>query len=973
MKRLSLILTCLLCFFVYGAAESKLKTAVSPLAPRIVIRIEHNSAVLHWSRLSGQWTYQVIVADAPDMTDAEVIAAVSDTFFVHDISTIPDFSTRFYAIIAQRYGNALDEADYDIIEDFEDMPVLHSYSEEEDIDAEGWTLIGEGAGQPLCHSLELSGNTWKRQFIVPNQVIEDEVWRIVVRSMSESRIQAFGIADSANELWYQLWGEDAVDAEGWNASNTGWFPEEEWLLIDLPVAEDWYGRFGYFPRVLELLYANDNDENTDPGVFQIDEIRDLSAGLRDSQPLEIEWSIIGQPYPDSVTVVLSVTGTEGEHPPVSYAWTLGDGCIVTFPALIHRYATDASYKVVLQYREYDGQTGWATAEVVCGNGSSSREFNFISVGDVMIARRYETGGLIDSIGTDGIFAQMRPTIESANLAMCNLECPFTNWPHDHPTKEFTFKGLPEYLPAVPNAGFDYCALGNNHNLDYMYPGMVETQFLLDSLGILSSGSGMNDLVAREPAIFSKNGVTAAILSYCNRDGADENRQPFLNATRSRPGFAMWNRTQIEQTIPAATELADLVIVQSHSGTEYATEETSLDESLHGFNPEYMTFELIPDTADVDLRHYAIDMGADIVINHHPHVIQGIETYHGKIIAHSMGNFAFDQTFFETFYTMALRARCSAGNGIADIEVLPLFIQGYVPNRTSGYLAARILDYVADLSRPMSTIMVRDTINTVSHILLDSPYNPRTSVLDTTVSLAQRDTIWISDPIWIAGDNYPVGILLPDSLHDVEVRIGREILWLGNFEAEGADPWLFNSEDESYSEVNPHSGARCGLVSRSVGALMENGTLMANRIPMAPDCCYTAQCWISTENANHASLSIRYYNQRTTSVSLSAQIIGDEIDGTTPWTFYWDELDPHDNTSFYNIWFATRGQMLQSVEARFDDIEIVRWEDWQPLGAEIPFPSNVTHVQLRSLSERNTASFELRTQWIPISSSFPNGG
>ncbi|MBU1920506.1 CapA family protein, partial [bacterium] len=544
MKRFYLILTCLLGVLAYCEAESAVQAKTRLMAPRVVIKIEDGKAVLSWPSLPGQWYYRVLVSETSDMTAPEILASTADTVYIDSIPSTPGNSSRFYAIVAFRAGNSLDDPEYVIIESFAEPVLLDSYSLEEDLQPDGWQWVEDGAGSEDSISLELFGNTWKRQAIVPKQTVAHEVWQLVIRSLSISRIQAFGIADSANEMWYQIWGTDAVDAESWNASYVGWYPMDEWVVLDLPVAEDWYGRFGYFPCVLEMLYANDNDEMDPPGAFRIDEIRDLSPMIREPQPLAIEWSVAGIPYPDSVDIALSLTGIDEENPPVDYEWTLGDGSLSNDTSFVHRYATNESYRVVLRFRENDGLTGWVTSEIVCGNGSSTREFTFITVGDVMIARRYETEGVIDSIGADGIFDPMRATIQSVDLAMCNLECPFTNWPHRHPTKEYTFKGRPEYLPAIPNAGFDYCALGNNHNLDYMYPGMEETQFLLDSLGMLSSGSGANDLLAREPAIFSKNGLSAAIFSYCNRDGVEDNLQPFLSATRSRPGFALWNRSQI---------------------------------------------------------------------------------------------------------------------------------------------------------------------------------------------------------------------------------------------------------------------------------------------------------------------------------------------------------------------------------------------------------------------------------------------
>jgi hypothetical protein len=149
--------------------------------------------------------------------------------------------------------------------------------------------------------------------------------------------------------------------------------------------------------------------------------------------------------------------------------------------------------------------------------------------------------------------------------------------------------------------------------------------------------------------------------------------------------------------------------------------------------------------------------------------------------------------------------------------------------------------------------------------------------------------------------------------------------------------------------------------------------MTYRIPLDTSKVYTAQGWVSTVNANHAALSLRYYDSRTLTAALSSQEIGGAIDGTTPWSMYWAELTPDENTLFYNIWFSTLGRLTSAVEARFDDIEIVQWEEWQPMSVEIPFPSNVTHVQVRRAATTDSVRISYQVKWIPVDDTFPNGG
>ena len=86
----------------------------------------------------------------------------------------------------------------------------------------------------------------------------------------------------------------------------------------------------------------------------------------------------------------------------------------------------------------------------------------------------------------------------------------------HPTKSIYFKGEPENTNGLKNAGFDYATLANNHTLDYMTEGMLETMHVLDTLGIPHGGCGMNDLLARRTQYLSHDGLSIAMLAFSDR-------------------------------------------------------------------------------------------------------------------------------------------------------------------------------------------------------------------------------------------------------------------------------------------------------------------------------------------------------------------------------------------------------------------------------------------------------------------------
>ena len=85
--------------------------------------------------------------------------------------------------------------------------------------------------------------------------------------------------------------------------------------------------------------------------------------------------------------------------------------------------------------------------------------------------------------------------------------------------------------------------------------------------------------------------------------------------------------------------------------------------------------MLPASSPVRAAHAAIDAGADLVVGHHPHVLQGFEWYKGRLIAYSLGNFVFDQDFLSTFPSVILRT-IFEGNRMIDARIIPLTIDRY---------------------------------------------------------------------------------------------------------------------------------------------------------------------------------------------------------------------------------------------------------------------------------------------------------
>jgi hypothetical protein len=187
-------------------------------------------------------------------------------------------------------------------------------------------------------------------------------------------------------------------------------------------------------------------------------------------------------------------------------------------------------------------------------------------------------------------------------------------------------------------------LANNHVLDYGPEGLAETVARLHEAGIASVGVGPDSAAAAQPVIREADGLRLAFLAFNTVPDPDD-----------RPGAggwmrATWDEGQAVSAIAAAEAEADSVIVSMHWGYEY---------------------ELRPDPAQRDAVQVMLDAGADLVIGHHPHVVQGTEVRATGFVAYSLGNLVFDLQQAETRHGLALRAFFDK-EGLRAVQALPVW-------------------------------------------------------------------------------------------------------------------------------------------------------------------------------------------------------------------------------------------------------------------------------------------------------------
>ena len=243
-----------------------------------------------------------------------------------------------------------------------------------------------------------------------------------------------------------------------------------------------------------------------------------------------------------------------------------------------------------------------------------------AVGDINLGRRLAHERLLQG-DTLFPFALLADTLRAADIMFGNLESPISPPEHRVETSGMVFTAPPIAAASLARAGFDIVSTANNHAWDGGRVSIQETMTRLSRAGVLFVGSGFGRPMAEQPVIVRRRGWRVAFFAVTRA----WNAAPNAFATHEGANWVAWGDPS--WIVPAiqgvkAAHRADLIVVSVHAGIEYATEpQPGLRRFYEGL----------------------IDAGADIVLGHHPHVLQPVVWYHGKPIAQSLGNFIFLQT------------------------------------------------------------------------------------------------------------------------------------------------------------------------------------------------------------------------------------------------------------------------------------------------------------------------------------------
>ncbi len=490
-----------------------------------------------------------------------------------------------------------------------------------------------------------------------------------------------------------------------------------------------------------------------------------------------------------------------------------------------------------------------------------------SAGDVMFGRRYEApteGPPLVPVGEPApgaraVVEHVRRAFAAASLRTVNLETVVSDLPDSarYPGKRFILRSRPDSLEGLRALSTDLTIQANNHARDFLDPGIRDTLAALAARGLPSLGSSEDVAGAYEPRVLEVNGLRVGVLAWTTVDGSFVNdfypreetpvppdvpeqeqwqyeprawgfQGPTLRvpeaarrigsawrlyadaepglaeserlqawqslvavypelqdwvARRGHGGAAVWHPTQSPARIAALAAQVDLVMVQLHSGFQF---QEASSANVRG------------------IARAAIDAGADLIVGHHPHILQGLEWYRDKLIAYSLGNFIFDQDFLVTFPSVFLRTVWE-GDRLLEARLVPLELVDYRPVPVSDGVARRTLLQLWERSM-LGAEADRDAQNAVRIFAIPPP--PRTRPAQLVLEHHTARVVQAPPTPRRLSYEVPPGTTLPlqfDGLVSgrlgleagagAGVLVGRELLGWGHFEdvladsaAEGGAHW-----------------------------------------------------------------------------------------------------------------------------------------------------------------------------------------
>lgn len=278
-------------------------------------------------------------------------------------------------------------------------------------------------------------------------------------------------------------------------------------------------------------------------------------------------------------------------------------------------------------------------------------------GDVMLARYVEETA--ETKGIDAIFENLTPLFNSYDYVLANFEAPVPKDHQETPRGSLRFSVKEELVTALGGVGITHLGLANNHTFDHGESGLINTREVITRAGMTPFG---------DPREVTSEQV--AFIPY-GKEGLRRLALVPIHAT------VAIDVHEAAKTLREAEQRSDTQVVFIHWGEEYRPEASD---------------------AQRELAHALIDNGADLIVGHHPHVMESIEEYEGTYIVYSLGNLIFDQ-YFDSEVETGLLLGVEIDSRDMRFTLYPIRSERSIPRLLDGAEYEEVLGLLAERSDP----------------------------------------------------------------------------------------------------------------------------------------------------------------------------------------------------------------------------------------------------------------------------------
>ncbi|MGK4002587.1 CapA family protein [Sorangium sp. So ce1036] len=592
-------------------------------------------------------------------------------------------------------------------------------------------------------------------------------------------------------------------------------------------------------------------------------------------------------------------------------------------------------------------------------------------GDTMFGRRFvdsdgdgiegEAGDLIRPAtrraDASAVLGFLRDVLSAADYTQVNLESPVTANPETpHPYKSYTFFSYPETVRALALAGVDGVSLANNHMYDYLDGGVSDTLSAVPNAGLDGFGAGPDETTAKGTVLYRTiRGVDVAFQGF-NQQVNDGTTLAAYTLTASdgppeKAGALALNRDTIADFMREDAP-GYFAIPVLHGGIEYS------DYPSSGMRLRFTQL---------------VQMGAGMVVAHHPHTIQGVGLVDAgagpRFVFMSLGNMVFDQEVFETFQSylaaIDIDEAADGSRAVHRVQLIPFQNEGYVPKLVSGAWLDRAIRNIGHLS---TTLPPSATAGGAADGLTGAvvfPSGPRAAAASAAsqyttservearaVPLASRSTGPVAYPRSSAADSL-AGLR---TSAPASCDYGREIMLYGDFEDHDVDDAFHEGSMWSMSDYRRvqnsvvRSGTGAMVFLRKSSSTTQVSTYMKNRVKFQPGRKLSLSGYLKGENAGQFRVQVYWYTSGGSSVSNSTMYT--RAAGTYGWERFDIDLTPPSNAGSVRVYFRATPPATGEANTFLDDVSLVEWEGTIADGAAgfaFPTPNDWSFVRCTAAS------------------------